>query len=307
MPSPDKATKAVLKDLSQVKELNEPGFELSEIRNAYDHVFAAWTAPSLTKTCETWETVEGLGAGRQCLVVEPLNRKQDQPSVVFIHGGGWSLGTAISYAPLARWLAGELNMRVLVPDFPQAPEEEAPAALQALSSFLIWASDHFKSKLVLMGDSAGGNLAAVLSNHPPDGVEIAAQVLLYPVIDLRADASYPSRKKYGKGKHFLTDPAVVGAAMQYCGAHQDPASSQITPLFETDFSKTPPTWHLLPELDPLHDEGQAYADLLASKGIASEVIIAERTIHGCASFSGRIPEADRCMKLICSQLNAHLG
>lgn len=307
MPSPDPSTKAVLKDLSDVKELNVPGFELSDIRAAYDKVFAAWCAPALEPTNETWVAVEALGEARRCLIVEPVEPDADRPSLIFIHGGGWSLGTALAYAPLARWLSGELNMRVLVPDFPQAPEEEAPAALKALTGLLVWATDRFKSKLVLMGDSAGGNLTAVLSNQPPEGVEIGAQVLLYPVIDLRPDASYRSRKAYGKGKHFLTEPAIVGAAMQYCGATQNPASPLMTPLLETDFSRTPPSWHVLPELDPLRDEGQEYADLLGSNGVKSEVIIAKRTIHGCASFTGRIPEADRCMKLVCKALNQHFS
>tara|TARA_X000000950_G_scaffold170704_1_gene208088 strand:+ start:2810 stop:3739 length:930 start_codon:yes stop_codon:yes gene_type:complete len=303
VPSPDPSTKAILKDLSEVKELNVPGFELSDIRAAYDRVFAAWPAPSLKPTEESWVSLKALGNERRCLIVEPLTPDAERPSLVFIHGGGWSLGTALAYAPLARWLSVELNMRVLVPDFPQAPEEEAPAALNALSELLVWASERFKTKLILMGDSAGGNLTAVLSNHPPEGVEIGAQVLFYPVIDLRPDASYPSRKAYGKGKHFLTEPAIIGAGMQYCGRSTEPTSSLMTPLLETDFSKTPPTWHLLPEFDPLHDEGQAYAELLSQNGIRSEVIIAQRTIHGCASFAGRIPEADRCLKLICAQLN----
>ena len=110
----------------------------------------------------------------------------------------------------------ETVRRVIVPDVPQSPDSPSPAAYDALSGLLAWAASQYGQEISLMGDSAGGNLAAVLSNHPPSGLRIQKQVLLYPVLDLRPDTNYPSRKKFGRGRHFLTAEGIVGAAMQYC-------------------------------------------------------------------------------------------
>lgn len=299
----DADTKAVLRDLSAVPALTEGDPDIAVVRRAYDQVFAGWTAPALNKTEERWVSACGLGED-QALVIEPASGPAEAGSgaLILIHGGGWSLGSALCYAPLGRWLCAETGRRVIVPDFPQAPEAPAPAAYQALSALLVWAAARFGPQLSLIGDSAGGNLAAVLSNHPPEGVRIDKQVLLYPVLDLRPQARYRSRKAYGSGRHFLTTDGIVGAAMQYCAGGADPASPRISPLLETDFSRTPPTVLLIPEFDPLHDEGLAYAERLRANQVAAELVLATGTIHGCVSFHGRIRSARAAMQAICQGL-----
>jgi len=301
MAKPDRETEGVLKTLAQVKPLTSGDPDISVVRQAYDEVFAAWTAPTLKPTQERW-TQAASPESRPCLVIEPAQASNNPFTLVFIHGGGWSLGTAISYAPLGRWLCAKTGMRVLVPDFPQAPEEPAPAARLALERTLSWAAEKFGDPVILAGDSAGGNLAAVLANHPPQYVSIAAQVLLYPVLDLRPDASYPSRRKYGRGRHFLTEAAILGAAMQYCGESESPASPLLSPILETDFSHTPQTVLLVSELDPLLDECLAYADQLKQRGLSVDVIIARRTIHGFGSFCGRISSGRKALESACDFL-----
>jgi len=298
----DTDTKAVLRDLEAIKPLSEGDPDIAVVRRAYDDAFAAWTAPTLKKTNERWISNCQLGAELQALVIERDDGDADAGTLVLIHGGGWSLGTALSYAPLGRWLCAETGMRVLVPDFPQAPEHTAPAAFDALSSFLTWTASEYGSALSLIGDSAGGNLAAVLSNHPPEGVQIVTQILLYPVIDLRPDAKYRSRTKFGRGRHFLTEDGIVGAATQYCGETADPGSPLISPILEDNFNRTPPTTLLIPELDPLHDECLAYVQLLKKHHIETKVVVAEGTIHGCASFNGRIRSARLALLDVCEQL-----
>lgn len=299
----DDDTKAVLRDLNAIEPLTKGDEDIEKVRRAYDQVFAGWTAPALGKTSESWVSDCGLGVGLEALVIEPASGDKVTGTLVLIHGGGWSLGSALCYAPLGRWLCAETGRRVIVPDFPQAPESPAPAALEALASFLVWVSSTYGPKLSLIGDSAGGNLAAVLSNHPPDGVHIEMQVLLYPVNDLRPEAKYPSRNKFGRGRHFLTMDGIVGAAMQYCGEHEDPASPRISPIMEEAFAHTPPTVIMVPELDPLHDECLAYAALLKKHQIETQVIIAKGTIHGCASFSGRIESGRSALIEACAALS----
>ncbi|MBA3069060.1 MAG: alpha/beta hydrolase [Hyphomonas sp.] len=294
-------TKAVLRDLDAVAPLVKGDPDIAVVRRAYDDVFARWNAPPSGRTCERWVNCRQLGDGNRALVIEPADGDPGATTLVLIHGGGWSLGTALCYAPLGRWLCAELGVRVLVPDFPQAPEHTAPAQTNALAGLLVWASSEFGNAFALIGDSAGGNLAAVLSNTPPEGVLIRAQALLYPVVDLRPDARYPSRRRFGKGRHFLTVEAIVGAAMQYAG-ETSPGSPLLTPMLANDFSATPPTVILVPECDPLFDEGVAYGTLLKRHGVHTEVVIAKGTIHGCVSFSGRIPSAEASLIKVCEFL-----
>ena len=302
MPKLDAETKAVLRDLKAIEPLTKGDPDISVVREAYDKGFAGWTAPADRPTNERWVGDCQLGGSHQALVIEPTHQEPGDTSLVIIHGGGWSLGNALCYAPLGRWLCGQTGMRVLVPDFPQAPEQPAPAAYEALLAFIAWVQASYGGAISLIGDSAGGNLAAVISNHPPEGVTIKAQALLYPVIDLRPDATYKSRRKYGRGNHFLTSDGIVGAAMQYCGELQLPKSPLLTPLLETDFSKTPPTVIMIPEFDPLYDECIAYGDLLKANGIETQIEIATGTIHGCASFGGRIPSGRRVLQSVCKLL-----
>ena len=304
MPRPDLETKAILKDLAAVKPLSQGDPDVSVVRAAYDEVFANWTAPTLKRTQERWVGLDSDASDDACLVIEPADNSAGDQTLVFIHGGGWSLGSALCYAPLGRWLCAELGVRVLVPDFPQAPEAPAPAARLSLEKLLIWAASAFAKPVILMGDSAGGNLAAVLANHLPEGVEIAAQALLYPVLDLRPDADYPSRKKFGRGKHFLTNDGIIGAAVQYCGETASPDSPLISPILETEFSTTPPAVILIPELDPLRDECVAYAERLAQNGVKVETIIAKGAIHGCASFNGRSESGRSALQKTCNRLKA---
>lgn len=302
MAKPNGDTKAVLRDLNANQALTNGDPDIAVVRRAYDEVFAAWTAPPARQTNETWVASCGMSENHQALVIEPVKRALDAGAVVFIHGGGWSLGTALCYARLGRWVCAETGRRVIVPDFPQAPESPAPAAYDALSGLLAWAVSQYGQEISLMGDSAGGNLAAVLSNHPPSGLRIQKQVLLYPVLDLRPDTNYPSRKKFGRGRHFLTAEGIAGAAMQYCAETGDPNSPLISPGLETDFRETPPTTILIPEFDPLRDECLAYAERLRANEIETQVIWAKGTIHGCASFNGRIQSGKKAMLSACKNL-----
>lgn len=298
----DGDTKAVLRDLNANQPLTKGDPDIAVVRRAYDEIFAAWTAPPTRKTNEIWVSDCGMGESHQALAIEPSESEAGSGALVFIHGGGWSLGNALCYAALGRWICSETSRRVIVPDFPQAPESSAPAAYNALSGMLMWAASRYGQDISLMGDSAGGNLAAVLSNHPPSGLRIQKQVLLYPVLDLRPAAKHPSRKKFGQGRHFLTAEGIVGAATQYCDETGDPDSPLISPILETDFRETPPTTILIPEFDPLRDECLAYAERLRANGIETQVVWAKGTIHGCASFNGRIQSGKEAMLSACRGL-----
>ena len=284
----DKATRAVLNDLAREHSLTRGSDDIAQVRATYDRVFSSWTAGPSAPTQESWVDVEVDGGQVNSLIIEPV--KSTAGTILFFHGGGWSLGSALCYAPVGRALAAEAGMRVVIPDFPQAPENPFPAAFEALVAVTAWARQKFDGPLFIAGDSAGGTLAAVISTDDRVRDGVSGQALFYPVIDLRPDARYRSRRRFGSGKYFLSEDGILGAAAWYCGETSDPADPRITPILNPRPEKVPPTFIFLPSLDPLKDEGEAYAALLKKSGVATEIYHAKNTIHGCVSFSGRIPE-----------------
>ncbi len=291
----DKATRAVLKDLSSEPALTRGSDDIAAVRATYDRVFSSWTVGAAAPTREDWVKIESGSQRTSALIVEPLRQLADC-SILFIHGGGWSLGSALSYAPLSRVLSAETGMRVITPDFPQAPENPFPAAFDLLADVTTWAAGQFGGSLFFAGDSAGGALAAALSADARVAQLVKAQALFYPVLDLRPTAKYRSRRRFGSGKFFLSEAGILGAAAWYCGNDNDPADPRISPILEPNLIQLPPTFILLPDFDPLKDEGLKYADALRKSGVHIELVRAKNTIHGCVSFSGRIPEGREAIR-----------
>lgn len=286
----DRATRAVLKDLAREHALTRGDDDIAVVRAAYDRVFGSWTACASKPTREDWTIVEGGGHRGRALIVEPVDAAATNGSVLFIHGGGWSLGSALCYAPLCRLLATEAGMRVIAPDFPQAPEHPFPAALDALGAFTVSIADKYRGPLFLAGDSAGGTLAAVLSLDARTASAVTGLALFYPVLDLRPGARYRSRRRLGSGKYFLSESGILGAAAMYCGETGDPDDPKISPILEPRVSELPPIFLLIPDLDPLKDECEQFAARLQKSRLLIEMFRAKNTIHGCVSFSGRIPQ-----------------
>lgn len=307
----DKPTQAVLKDLAKERALTQGDDDIAVVRAAYERVFCAWTAGASAPTREDWIRVDGGGRKGNVLVVEPaVARQQDEKgaqgrmgaaaggpvptelagTILFLHGGGWSLGSALCYAPLCRALAAETGLRVIAPDFPQAPENPYPAALNFLADIAEWVLESFPGSLILSGDSAGGTLAAVLCSDPRLVGKIKGQALFYPVLDLRGGGRYRSRRQFGSGKYFLSEDGILGAAAWYCAQEGDVNDPTISPILQPVMQNLPPTFLLLPELDPLRDEGRQYARLLKKSGVLVDEFHAKKTIHGCLSFSGRIAQ-----------------
>ena len=285
----DSATRAVLKDIEKEPTLKRGSDDIAVVRATYDWVFSAWTAGARAPTNENWVQIEHNGHKTRALVVEPEGSPA-KASIMFLHGGGWSLGTALCYAPLCRTIAAESGMRVICPDFPQAPENPFPAAYEVLVAAVEWTISNLEGPFFLCGDSAGGTLAAAISYDKRVSQKIRGQALFYPVLDLRINKRYRSRRRLGTGKYFLTEEGILGAIVWYCGEEGDPNDPRISPILTDRPEITPATFILLPDFDPLKDEGEKYAALLKKAGVPVEVFRAKNTIHGCVSFSGRIPQ-----------------
>ncbi|MGB8214056.1 MAG: alpha/beta hydrolase [Anaerolineales bacterium] len=193
------------------------------------------------------------------------------PLAVYFHGGGWAIGSIKSHDAICRRIAGENAVLVVSVGYRLAPEHPYPAAVEDAYAATAWAAGNAAelgadpAKLIVMGDSAGGNLAAVVSLIARDlpGPHIAFQVLIYPGVDM--GGTYPSKESYADNP-VLNGQALRFYAEQYIRDPADLKDPYVSPLQALDLSRLPPALILTAEYDPLHDEGEAYAQRLRAEG-----------------------------------------
>ncbi len=210
-----------------------------------------------------------------------------RPLVLFLHGGGFVFCDIESHDGFCRLVARSLDAVVVSVDYRRAPEHRAPTAAEDAYAALLWAVAHADElsvdvdRVLVAGDSAGGNLAAVtcLLARDRGGPAIAGQVLLYPVLD--PSCSAPSYAEFGEG-WFNTAAAMRWYWDQYLG---DAAPSPVTaPALAEDLSGLPPAIVVIAGNDPLRSEGEAYAERLASAGVPTTARIHAGLFHGFATI-----------------------
>src|SRR4030088_3427325 len=185
---------------------------------------------------------------------------------------------------------------VLSLDYRLAPEHRFPAPLEDAWAGLVWLHENAAaigadpSRLAVGGDSAGGNMAAVLARWARDrgGPRIAPQLLIYPVTNFDLDT--PSYRTVGSG-YGLTSESMSWYWEQYLTDPRDGASPDASPLRADDFSRLAPALVITCELDPLESEGSAYAAALAAAGVRVEHIQEAGMIHGYIRMAGVIGRA----------------
>ena len=196
------------------------------------------------------------------------------PVLVYAHGGGWVCGSVETHDPFCRLLCEASGILILSIEFRLAPEHPFPAAPDDMLAAYRWTHAHARSfggnpeKLLLGGDSAGANLAAITANtlcSTREATPPAALLLLYPVMD-HPSARHPSYTENASG-YGLSAELMTWFWNQYA-SHVSPADPRISPLRLPDLPAFPPTLVATAEYDPLRDEGIAYAENLAKAGIA---------------------------------------
>jgi acetyl esterase len=206
------------------------------------------------------------------------------PIVVFFHGGGWVVGTLDTYDPLCRALAAATPAVVVSVDYRLAPEHRWPAAVEDAYAATEWASRNAaglggaQHRLAVAGDSAGGNLAAVVALGARDrgGPAIAFQLLVYPVLD--AAGGTASWREYADGYH-LTADGMRWYWDHYLGG-ADGAAPDASPLRAAFVGGLPPALVIGAEYDILRDEGEAYAARLAEAGVDASASRHAGVVHG---------------------------
>lgn len=228
----------------------------------------------------------------------------DQPSgvLVWFHGGGWVIGDLDTAEGTQRRLAERSSSVVVSVDYRRAPEHPAPAGFDDCWAATVWAAEHRHElgvphgRLAIGGDSAGGNLAALVAQRAAREAapELALQLLVYPVTDLTLAS--PSLVENGEG-YFLTADTMRWFVRHNLSAGIDPSDPSVSPLFAPVDSLTDvaPALIQVAGYDPLRDEGRAYGEKLTAAGVAAEVIEYPTMIHGFMAMAAFTPVADEAI------------
>jgi len=234
----------------------------------------------------------------------------DSPgTVVYYHGGGWVLGSVDDWDACVRTLAVAAGCDVVSIDYRLAPEHVFPAATDDAYDALVWVASSLAGgrPLVVAGDSAGGNLAAVSALRARDssGPALALQVLIYPVTD--HDLDRESYRQYD-GREFILNKADM--AWFWDHYTPDPAARSnpyASPLRASDMSGLPPAFVLTAEHDPLRDEGYAFADRLRAARVPVEHRHYGSQIHGFFTMVNVIDDADKAAAELGAAIRAAMG
>ena len=234
------------------------------------------------------------------------------PCLVFYHGGGWVLGSLDGVDGLCRTLCQEAQLVVISVDYRLAPEHQFPTGVEDCWAATCWVAENAESlgidplKLVVGGDSAGGNLAASVALRARDQAfpQLAGQVLIYPVTDLTQ--SQPSYESFAEG-YLLTRDSMTWFIQQYLPKAMDLKTPEASVLFAESLVGLPPTLLLVAGFDPLRDEGLAYAKRLQEAGVAVIEKNWEGMVHGFINQRDLLPQAREASKWIAQELRRLLG
>jgi acetyl esterase len=234
------------------------------------------------------------------------------PTLLFLHGGGWVYGDLDSHDAACRHLAEKSAVQVLAVDYRRAPEHPFPAAAQDAIAAYRWLTTHTDvvdadpSRLAVGGDSAGGNLSAVVAIAAArEGLPLAFQLLVYPATDFSRRTR--SRELFGQG-FFLTDEFMDRCTDWYVPDVADRTDPLASPLLETDLPDGLAPAHVVTAgFDPLRDEGEAYAGLLAEHGVETTLVRYDSMIHGFFNIVGIGREARGCSAEVATALRDALS
>ncbi len=216
------------------------------------------------------------------------------PALLYFHGGGWTIGDLDSADPMCRFLAEEAGCVVISTDYRLAPEFPFPAAVEdafAVTTDVLRRAGHYGIRadvVAVGGDSAGGNLAAVVAQLArEDGADLAHQLLFCPNTDSGLD--WPSFTEFGEG-YGLSAAGMAWFFGHYLGC-ADRSDPRIAPLRAPELSGLPPATIVTAEYDILRDEGEAYARALATAGTPAEVRRFEGMVHNFVTLPEQFDDA----------------
>ncbi|WP_341912800.1 alpha/beta hydrolase [Ferrovibrio terrae] len=247
-----------------------------------------------------------------------VDKREPIPVLVFYHGGGWVIGDLDTHDVVCRSLANEARCAVVSVDYRMGPEHKFPAAVDDAYAAAHWVAGEAKSlridadRLAVGGDSAGGNLAAVVAlmarGKRKDGdataPKIGYQLLIYPATDMHMDTQ--SHKSFAKD-HLLTRDSMDWFQLQYLNGTADRDDWRASPLRAKSLAGLPPAYVLVAGHDPLRDEGEAYAVALKQAGVPVVFREFPGQIHGFVVLGKVIPQATQAIAEMGTALKLAFG
>ena len=233
----------------------------------------------------------------------------NQPVVVFFHGGGWVIGNIETHDYLCRLIANGARCTVLSVEYRLAPEHKFPAAADDAYAATKWASEHADElgidpvRIAIAGDSAGGNLAAVVALMARDrgGPAIMQQTLIYPVIDFNFETT--SYRDNAEG-YLLSTKSMQWFWGHYLASEADGGNPYASPLRAQTLAGLPPALVISAEYDPLRDEDEAYAKRLRAAGVDVTYTRYDGQIHGFFQMYLLFDDSKAAMRQVCDMLRA---
>ena len=230
------------------------------------------------------------------------------PMLLYFHGGGWVLSNLDTHDSLCRKIVNRAQCIVISVDFRLAPEHKFPAAAEDSFAATCWAAEHATElhgdaeRIAVAGDSAGGNLAAVVAlmardQHKP---ALIYQVLIYPVTGYHTPGT-PSYFELGEGYN-LTREEMIWFWRNYLRDEQDAQNPYAAPMHAQFLQNLPPAFILTAEYDPLRDEGEAYANRLQESGIPVTLKRYPGMLHGFVNMSGILDQGKQAIEDIANAL-----
>lgn len=289
--------------------------DLDVARTQLRKLGAVITAP--IEVTVTEKTVAGAEGTLRARHYAPPGAGEAAPLLVYYHGGGFAIGDISTHDALCRLLCRDAATHVLSVDYRLSPEHKAPAAVDDAYASYRWALERAAelgadpARVAVGGDSAGGNLAAVVSILARnDGIQLPVlQFLLYPVTNSFSGPGGDTRSKtlFSDG-FFLTRIDMDWFRELYLGgASIDPTDPRISPLLADDLSGLPPALVVTAGFDPLRDEGDQYAAALAGAGVEVDHRTFGSLVHAFANFFPLGGDSARAMADVVSAVRAHLS
>lgn len=297
--------------LAQIAESGAPEYhQLPVIESRAQYTEAQSVPPSI----EVYSVEDFVVPGPAGDIPVRLYRPNDKPAPLHVHfhGGGWVIGNLVTHDADCREIVAASGCMVLAVDYRLAPEHPFPAASEDCYAVSCWAAANSTQLggspglISIGGDSAGGNLAAVVALMARDrnGPEFAMQLLLYPITEpSMASASF---RENAEG-YLLTKTMMAWFWDHYCPDIEQRKHPLISPLMASDLSGLPPALMITAEFDPLRDEGEAYAARLKEAGVEVEMRRFNGFIHGFFSLAGIIEATREAVELVGSALRKAHG
>jgi acetyl esterase len=290
---------------------------LELVRSMLPQMAQAMSRPGVAVEKVENVTIAGPGGDLKLRIYDPGPGVGAKRGVaLFFHGGGFCVGDLDTHDGACRQVSASALVPVVAVDYRLAPEHKFPAGLEDCYAALKWAVSEGtrgrwdNRRIAVMGDSAGGSLAAslCLMARARGGPAIAYQVLIYAGVALDDGEEFPSRSKLGSGEYFLPREDFVFFRETYLrNPEREMSDPLVSPIRAADFGGLPPALILTAEFDPLRDEAARYAELLRTAGVAAEYVCYEGTIHGFFVFDAVLESGCRAQALVAERLKGLLG